>query len=89
MSAATEVGGRVERCCGATGPEPTSFASHARDDGMMCAMSRVVVGVLYLVLFACSAACHLEASSSVAASVGWIWSRFRASRRNPALLGDR
>jgi len=89
MPARTELGGRTEQCRGYTGQNPTDFTGRPHVAGMMCATSRAMVAILYLVLFARNASSGLEVSSSVAASVAWFWSRFRVSRQIPAILGDR
>ena len=85
MPAAAKLAGRVATCCRATGPNPTDLTGHAKVARMVCPTSRAVFGPLYLLLPPCSAARHLAASSSVAASAGWIWPHFRECRQIPRI----
>ena len=89
MPAAAERGDRVATCCLAPGPTPTDLTGHALVARPICATSRPVFGPLYPLLPASSAACHLAASSSGAASAGWLWPHFRECRQIPRISAIR
>jgi len=70
-------------------PATTQFAGPVEVALMVGASSRLAFGAIYVRLSPYSVARHSEASPRMPASVGWIGTRFRASREIPELLGDR